>query len=258
VSLNGRAGLVEACARPGCPVCACLREVAARHLGAVVAEHVTDPLTRTRLTEAWGFCAAHAAALREIPDAALGTAIVYQGLVERACRWLDATAAAVETHDGRRSWRSLVGHRRRGWRLGSAPRPRRERCPVCVELAAAERSHLDALLASLGDAELDQAYAGSDGLCLPHLELALARDGSRPGTARLVALTREKLRALADDLRRFVDKHDHRAKPSFTDGEARAWRLALQLVAGQADVFGPEIVRPGAGGEGRSIESAQG
>ncbi len=251
MSLNGRARLVEACARPGCPLCGCLRELAVRHLGTVVAEHVTDPVTRTRLAEAWGFCAAHAAALRELPDAALGAAIVYQGLVERACRWLDETAEAVETRDGLRGWRALVGGGRHGRTMGSASRPRRARCSVCVAVADAERSDLDALLAGLGNAELDGAYAGSDGLCLPHLELALARGGSRPGAARLVALTREKLQALADDLRRFVDKHDHRVPPSFTDREARAWGLALQLVAGRAELFGPEMARDRAAGGGR-------
>jgi hypothetical protein len=208
----------------------------------VVAEHVTDPLTRTRLTEAWGFCAAHAAALRELPDAALGTAIVYQGLVERACRWLDEAARTAAAPEGRRGWRALVG---RGRSTERASRPRRDRCSVCVELAEAERSDLDALLKGLGNAELDRAYAGSDGLCLPHLELALARGGSRPEATRLVVLTREKLRALADDLRRFVDKHDHRVPPSFTDREARAWGLALQLVAGRPELFGSEIRRAG-------------
>jgi hypothetical protein len=212
-----------------------------------LAEHVTDPLTRARIAEAWGFCAAHAAALRETPEAALGTAIVYHGLVEQACRWLDETGHMARTAEARRGWQALVG---RGRRTGSPPRPRRERCSVCGELAAAERSHLDALLAGLGDAELGPAYAASDGLCLPHVELALARAWTRPEAARLVALTREKLRALGDDLRRFVDKHDHRVRPTFTDREAAAWRLALQLVAGQAELFGLEMAREGASGGG--------
>ena len=66
----------------------------------------------------------------------------------------------------------------------------------------------------------------------------------RPETARLVALTREKLRALAEDLKQFVDKHDHRvARPRFTDREAGAWRQALALLAGRMEVFGPEMER---------------
>jgi hypothetical protein len=236
--------LAEACAHPGCPICGCLHDAASRHLSAILAEHVTDPLSRARLTEAWGFCAAHATTLRQMPEVALGTAIVYQALVERACRWLDDAARSVGAPDGRRGWRALVGRARR---TRGGPRPRRERCPVCVELVAAETGHVDALLAGLADAELGSAYAASDGLCLPHLELALARAGAGPRAARLVALTLEKLRALGDDLRRFVDKHDHRVRPSFTEREAGAWQQALALVAGRVELFGPEMERDAAG-----------
>ena len=116
-----------------------------------------------------------------------------------------------------------------------------------MELVAAEARHLEALLTGLGGPELGPAYAASDGLCLPHLELALARAGARPGGVRLAALTREKLRALADDLQRFIDKHDHRARPTFTEREAAAWRHALSLVAGRVELFGPQMERDSAG-----------
>lgn len=244
MSGNGDYRLAEACARPGCPVCGSLRDVARRHLGSILAEHVTDPISRARLADAWGFCAAHATALREMPEAALGTAIVYHGLVEQACRWLDDTARSMGLPAGRGGWRALV-RRPRGSR--GAARPRRARCPVCVELVLSEARHLDALLAGLEDGELEAAYGASDGLCLPHLELALDRIGARPPAARLVALTREKLRALAADLRGFVDKHDHRGRPSFTEREAGAWQQALALVAGRLELFGPGMERDGAG-----------
>jgi Family of unknown function (DUF6062) len=243
VSRNRHHRLVEACARPGCPLCGCLRELATRHLGAVLAEHVTDPVSRARIAAAGGFCAAHAAALRRMPEAALGTAIVYGALVEAACRWLDAAARTVGKAERRGGWRVLLG---RGRRTRGALRARRERCPVCLELGAAERSHVEGLVTGLAETELGRAYAASDGLCLPHLELALARAAGGPAATRLVALSREKLRALADDLRGFVDKHDHRTTPRFTDREAAAWRLALSLVAGRAELFGPQIARDGA------------
>jgi Family of unknown function (DUF6062) len=245
VSRSAHHRLVEACARPGCPVCGCLRDVATRHLAALLAEHVTDPVSRARLAEAWGFCAAHASALHEMPEAALGTAIVYHALVERACRWLDEAARDATLPARRHGWRALV---RGSGRTRSPARRRRARCPVCVELVVTETSHLDALLYGLAEPPLGPAYAGSDGLCLPHLDLALARGGARPGVARLVALSREKLRALASDLKQFVDKHDHRIpRPSFTEREAGAWRQALGLVAGRMELFGPEMEREGQG-----------
>jgi hypothetical protein len=211
----------------------------------VLAEHVTDPVSRARLAAAWGFCAAHAAALSEMPDAALGTAIVYHTLVEQASRWLDETARAAARPARRRGWRALVGRSRSA---GSASRSRPARCPVCVELVAAEACYLDGLVDGLAAAELHCAYASSDGLCLPHLDLAVERGAARPGTGPLVALTRDKLRALAEDLKQFVDKHDHRvARPRFTDREAGAWRRALALLAGRVDLFGPEMERDARG-----------
>jgi hypothetical protein len=184
-----------------------------------------------------------------MPEVALGTAIIYQVLVERACEWLDEAARAVAAPARRRGWRALVGGSRP---VGSESRPRRARCPVCVELVVAERCHLDALLGGLADPTLGPAYASSDGLCLPHLELALGRAGAGPEAAQLVGLAREKLRALAADLGRFVDKHDHRVRPSFTDREAAAWRQALALVAGRMELFGSEMERNGAGRAARS------
>ena len=233
--------LLEACARPGCPVCACLRDAATRHLAAVLAEHITDPVSRSRLAAAWGFCAAHAAALSEMPDAALGTAIVYHALVEQASRWLDETTSAATTQAGRRGWRAVVGRSRPP---GNGIWPRAGGCPVCVELVAAEACHLDELVDGLAAPDFRRAYASSEGLCLPHLALALERGGRSAGAAQLVDLTREKLRALAQDLKQFVDKHDHRVvRPRFTDGEAGAWRRALTLMSGRLELFGPEMVR---------------
>ena len=239
---NGRYHrLLEACARPGCPVCACLRDAATRHLAAVLAEHVTDPVSRTRLASAWGFCATHATALTEMPDAALGTAIVYHALVEQAARWLDETTSPGGKPARRRGWRALVG-RSRSARNGTRSRP--ARCPVCVELVAAEACHLDELVDGLAAPEFRRTYASSEGLCLPHFALALERGGHRAGTAQLVEVTREKLRALAQDLKQFVDKHDHRvARPRFTDREAGAWRRAPTLLSGRMELFGPEMTR---------------
>ena len=70
-----------------------------------------------------GLLRRHATALREMPDVALGTAIVYQALVERACEWLDEAARAVAAPARRRGWRALVsGSRPAG--AGAAPPPR--------------------------------------------------------------------------------------------------------------------------------------
>jgi hypothetical protein len=218
-------------------VCRCLRDATVRQLQALLAEHVTDPASRARLTAAWGFCAAHAAALRDVPDAALGVAIVYHGLVTRARAWLAGATPPARGPGARPGWRALLGRR-------PAPAPpvrRRARCVVCAELPATERGYLETLAAGLGEPELGAAFAGSRGLCLPHVELALAAAADPADAARLVAATRARLEQLAADLQGFIDKHDHRVRPRFTEREAEAWSAALALVAGAPERFGPGV-----------------
>jgi hypothetical protein len=224
--------LLEACAQPGCPVCRCLRAAGVRHLRTLLAEHVTDPATRGRLEASWGFCATHAVAVAELPETGLGVAIVYQGLLARALGCL-AEASPDAAEPGGRGWRGLLGRRARPRRRAPA-----RRCPVCADLPAAEARYVDALVTGLARPELAAALARSGGVCLPHLRIALAGRAGRPDAAPLVALARDTLRRLADELGRFIDKHDHRARARITEREAQACRDALALVAGAPELFG--------------------
>src|SRR5262249_62052270 len=72
----GHARLVEALAKPGCPVCRSVRDDSLRHLGTVLYEHVTDPGIRAGLRASRGFCSWHAALLAELPDSAFGVSII--------------------------------------------------------------------------------------------------------------------------------------------------------------------------------------
>ena len=160
-------------------------------------------------------------------------------LLAQALSWLADEERAARSSRAGRGWRRrlVLGRRARP----AVRRRRRGRCPVCVELARAERDYVGALVTGLGDPELDAAYAASDGLCLPHVELALVQADGTPGTARLLARTRERVARLADDLRRFIDKHDHRTRAAFTEREARSWAAAVALLAGRAERFGSDM-----------------
>lgn len=236
----GYGHLVAACAKAGCPVCHCLRERTLQHLVALLAEHVTDPTTRARLVHSWGFCAAHAELLREVPDAPLGVGIIYHDLLGQTRRWLTQAQRGLEASPVRRRWRRIFRPRRP---MGDAVSWRRARCPVCTAVADAERSYIDTLLTFIEDPELGKAYEASAGLCLPHVALALAQAPGHPGAVPLLARTLPKIDRLADELRRFIDKHDHRTPASFSDREAEAWTNALGFIAGRSEVFGNDVPR---------------
>jgi Family of unknown function (DUF6062) len=233
--------LVEACAKPGCPVCRCLRESTLRSLDALLYEQVTDPATRASLGRSWGFCAWHAWLSREVRNAPLAIALIYQDLLDRVRDPLTATQRELARRPRVRGWRRLL---RRAELLPLVrARAARQRCTLCRLLKSTEASYLHTLLDSIEEAEFDGAYRTSAGVCLPHLGLALASYPAHRGADALVAGTLGMLDQLATELRGFVEKHDYRAQAPFSDEEAAAWTKAVGFLVGDAALFGNEIGR---------------
>ena len=176
----GEVHLLEACGQPGCPVCRCVAQDSRQHLDGLLYELVTDPETRRRLRNSWGFCNWHTWMLLEIQGSRSGAAIIYEDLLGRL----------VEQGSPRRrdaGARAARGCRPLGPRAKVARGRLRQTCPACEDAAAAERRYLEAMLGSGDDADLQLAYARSDGLCGPHALRALASPpGARgaPGSPR--------------------------------------------------------------------------
>jgi hypothetical protein len=245
----GEARLLGACARGGCPVCRCLADDSARHLGAVLHEHVTDLEVRSSLRASRGFCNWHAALLQGLPGAAFGSAILSADLMARE------RARAQSARGGRRrglaslvALREWLGRPARGTR--GRPAPVRASCFVCEALRAAERRYLEAMVALVDDPRFLDAFDLADGLCAPHLTQLVEQDGAAredDAIARLVALTCERWRRVEAALGRFIAKHEYRQRRPFTEEEGRAWRLALELLSGAPGVFGNALHGPAPG-----------
>jgi hypothetical protein len=203
-----------------------------QHLDALLYEGVTDLGIRRRLRASGGFCNWHTWMLLEIRGARSGTAIIHEDLLGRLIEALRTAAAAPAP---RRSWRTAAGRRARS--------RAREACPVCAEGAAAERRYLEALLAAGGDADLQLAYARSDGLCGPHALRAMALGQGGEGASWLAARTADKWLRLRDELGRFAAKHDHRHRAPFTPAEAAACERACEALSGAAGLFGNDLHR---------------
>jgi len=230
----GALRLLDACGGPGCPVCQCLAQDSRRHLDGLLYELVTDPDTRRRLRRSWGFCNWHTWMLLEIPGARSGAAIIYEDLLGRLVeRAREDTAAPA---------------RRPSWLATPSRRPGdgqpRQTCPVCEDAAASERRYLRALLEGAGDAEVQLAYARSDGLCGPHLLHALAIGAGSAGASWLAERTAVKWGQIRDDLAHFVSKHDHRNREPFTADEAAACERAFEALSGARGLFGNDLHPP--------------
>jgi Family of unknown function (DUF6062) len=225
--------LLEACEQAGCPICRCVAQDSRHHLEGILHELVTDLETRRRIRGAQGFCNWHTWMLLEIQGSRSGAAIIYADLLDRLVERVVREAEAP----ARRWW--LTAHRRR------VKRPQlREICPACEDALGAERRYLEAVLTGDDDAELQLAYANSDGLCAPHLLRSLELARRPPRSAWLVGRTIAKWARLRDTLARFVTKHDHRNREPFTAAEAAACERAFEIVSGAPGLFGKDLHPP--------------
>ncbi len=220
--------LIEACGDEGCPVCRLGREAAFDSLGAIIYESINDPGVRETLRRSWGFCPPHAQMLTAVENPAGGVAIMYGDFLRHV---RDRFRQAADEAD-RLAVSSGAGGR---WRRRAPPKglaTREGLCLACRAEREAERRALAALLDHFDDPRLRDAYAGSAGLCLPHIETAW-RQGV--GHARLGALLRdaeERAGRLGVELAEFVRKLDYRFKDEPKGGEQTAWSRVLDWFAG--------------------------
>ena len=234
------ARLLEALARPGCPLCRVLAATAGHHLEALLDERVTLPHAHREFRASRGFCGEHAWAL---PPAALaaqsarGAAMLYAPLLAALLdRWPDTD-------------------RRRRWLTPEQP------CPLCATLARSSAAYL-AEFAALLRREAAPALASAP--CLAHLRVLAPR--LAPGSLAHLAAATERARHRATPRDRLALGTGYRPVDPFptaptcpvcaaataaaldaaTPGLCRAHAWA-QFAAGRP---GSEAVRPRAGAPG--------
>lgn len=181
--------LLEACDKPGCPVCRCLRELTFRSLDGLLYEQVTDPGTRAVFTQSWGFCSWHAWMATEVRNAALGMAILYQDLLSQLHARLSAAHRELNRSSSVGGWRRLF-RRRAPVGLVQA-RARRTGCPLCF--AALQGVELEAVVKPGHEVETIVTYAKEGGFDL----LVIGFVGYSNIWSRIMGSTTQSLSRLA-------------------------------------------------------------
>jgi len=232
----------EALSLPGCAFCRLLARSANRYLDIVLWEMVLDPELRAELNEARGYCSEHGWLLVR-PGSALGVAILMQHVIKTLMTVLESQPVEAVSIP-------ILENVRRGLAKDYASKSTaplvaklepQTPCPVCTHLEAREMELADTLLAHLdepGDLAVD--YRASDGLCLEHFRLSLARALS-PAQARTLLTVQQSIwQRLRDELGEFIRKKDHRFKDEPFGSEKDSWRRALEAISGPPPAGGTE------------------
>jgi hypothetical protein len=215
--------LDEALQLPGCPVCRVVLQRVEHSLESISYELVLDPTFRETVDSAWGFCNVHAQQwLEHAPP--LGTAIVYEAVLGRITRELERQDPGRAGSGG---LRSKLG----GSRASNALTPAGV-CPLCISQSEHETQVIGHLIDELRNASFRDRYAASDGLCVPHINTALAAGPSievlDPLRSRLLATHGQ----LQEQLREIIRKHDYRFRHEADGDERGAPERAVRQVTG--------------------------
>jgi hypothetical protein len=79
---------------------------------------------------------------------------------------------------------------------------------------------------------MSKALQDSEGLCLPHLKLALGHVKEERVYESLLAVQRARLEILKNDLAEFIRKNDYQAIKEGFGKEGDAWLRAIDMIAG--------------------------
>ena len=168
-----------------------------------------------------GYCALHTWLYAQVAEP-VGTALAYAKLTEAAARSL---RAARDSPSSAQALLDALAHFL----------PDSDRCPVCVTLAAAERSAIDRVVADLHVDSGDEAPI----LCLPHAAavLAVAPDAAR--RSWLVGKLADSLERIAEDTQTFALKRQSLRRSLLNDEELNACLHAISRVAGNRELARP-------------------
>ncbi len=221
--------LLDALKEKDCPVCGTALRAVSHYIDSINYEFVNDPGFRSEIEPAWGFCNAHAQQwlLHAHP---LGTALIYEAVLGR----VSAELKRVRHEEGLLANSSSLFSRGKGRTSAAARgdlRPEGQ-CPACRVREQQEGTAVDVMIEGLSEPSFRAAYLASNGLCLSHLRLALARATNQEDFSRLRDHAVAKYDQLSRQLREIIRKHDYRFRDEPTGEERGATERAVWQIAG--------------------------
>lgn len=226
--------IVEACQKPGCPLCRIEQQSVERYLENQLYENVNSPRWRDRLRQSLGFCHEHAwLAVNERLGDALGFSIIYQDLLNTLLKSLSEEAPTSTSSQriglNRKSDQDAQQKIENLLAALTPPKP----CPVCQEREEVARTTIAVLVTELKTDSLKEALGSSDGLCLPHLRLTLQQIRNVPEYETLLTIQRDKLSSLVAELAEFIRKNDYQNVGEGFGKEGDAWLRGIAALVGR-------------------------
>jgi hypothetical protein len=216
----------------GCPICRLSQQAVHSYLASLLWESVNDPAIRQQLNQSLGFCGSHSRELLTFNGEWLGVAIIQRSLLQEVLRRISDPASAPARPPLLAQWQEKL------FSTGStgserAVAPATKPCPACVQHAEVEARGLETILKHLHD-DLAEPLRRAGGLCLPHLEQALAANPKAAVRAELLEIQQQLWSELVGHLDEAIRKYDHRFRnEKMTEAERLSVERAIYGLTGE-------------------------
>lgn len=222
----------DALSSDGCPICTLLVAGMRKHLFWFLYQNVNDVFSRKRLLESKGFCKTHAWQLYQIErdewSDSLDVAILYGDQIRDAVRTLDGLKRTLPSLKPKRGFlHNLLKSK------SLSPFCPKEECPACEYQHEMESNRIGSFIQSLGEADFQERYQASFGLCIPHFWKALEATDDENLKVFLMNVQRAKLERLSVLLEEYIRKHDYRFANEPKGEESRSPRWAIEMMVGK-------------------------
>lgn len=226
-----------------CPICAVLKKTTDERMKSLPDQMNLTSLPREEAATSQGFCGRHVPLLCHLVEAHSTGAAVAASYLELSERTI--AALQCELCPPSRNPQAIQGWMRSAIQLGSNRSVLAESwefqfgqgftCPICRFEVNAEYRAIIGFVAQLADPSFRESYAATDGLCLPHLRMALGKT-DKEGKIFLAGAARDKVAGLLHLVKEYTRKHNwhFRDEPKFPE-EQEAVMRTIRFQVGQPE-----------------------
>jgi len=217
--------IMEDLRKSGCPICNHMDEILFDFLAKWQNALANDQKVQREYAAEYGFCPAHTWQLAAIASPR-GLSRGYPKLLAHIAEELTKLNGSPDTSNGI-----------------AALLKKSESCRVCRLLQDTEEMYMHRLAALLEQEDTRVVYAHSHGVCLRHLSLLIPFLTSREVVRFLLSEKSKHLKETAENMQRYVLKHEARERHLINRDEQYAYLRALVHIAGARNVCAPHIRR---------------
>lgn len=227
--------LLDGFKQPGCPVCRLERSVVDSYLDNLFQSNLKDIEVSQGLRESFGLCREHS---YQMLDSKFGDALtfslIYHEILQSAIHSLQSVEKPPQSLRRIHSMIERFKHNPTGkFKTAVIPLIPQKRCPACEQRDRTAQLALDILVGSLENEVMSNALTPSDGLCLPHLRLALVHMQGATAYQILITTSKEKLESMRRELVEIIRENENQStKKGFKEMKS-TWARILGVIVGE-------------------------